>query len=302
MYLTKNASYNTDSSRPIREVDFAGSDAKLTASQINTFTNGGTLSSEAGACAGVTIPAQAPVFGPLIMVPSLATPIALAISPDTLAALTVLPGTPTGGTSGLTFSRAGYCKVLTGQITDWSSTDPDFISQNIDPVTQQPAAFSTASVPLNVVYRTDGSGTTFLLTQHLTAMQAVCNSTLYAGASQTMPPGLPANFVGANGSGGVETAILGSGNLGRIGYLSPDFTAQAAVGAHPAVTANLVNASNNTVPPSPAAATAGMGDSQRVSNRGVHDRGVLHLLCVDRWQRRQGIRDPRVFDLGDELA
>jgi ABC-type phosphate transport system substrate-binding protein len=260
MYLTHDPSYNTDGSRPISEVDFAGSDAKLSADQINKFTNGGTLGSEASACAGVVIPAQAQTFGPLIMVPSFATPITLAISPDTASALNILPAIPPGGTSGLTFSRAGYCKMLTGQITDWSSTDADFISQNIDPGSGQPQPFSTSPLALHVVYRTDGSGTTFLFTQHMTAIQALCNASLYTGASQSMPPGLPPNFVGASGSGGVESAILGSANAGNIGYLSPDFTSQSAVGSHPAVTANLVNAAGNVLAPSPAATTAGMGD------------------------------------------
>ena len=261
MYLTHDQSYNNDASRPIYEVDFSGSDAKLSADQINKFTNGGTLGSESSACAGVTIPAQAPIYGPLIMVPSLATPITLAISPDTAAALNILPSTPTGGTSGLTFSRAGYCKVLTGQITDWSSGDSDFISQNIDPVSGIPQPFSSASIPLQVIYRTDGSGTTFLLTQHMTAIQAVCGSSLYTGASQNMPGGLPANFAGASGSDGVEAAILGLSNVGNIGYLSPDFTAQSSVmPLHPALTANLVNVGGNVQPPSPAATTAGMGD------------------------------------------
>jgi ABC-type phosphate transport system substrate-binding protein len=260
MYLTHDVSYNNDASRPITEVDFAGSDAKLSADQINTFTNGGPLGTESSACAGVTIPAQAPIFGPLIMVPSLATPITLAISPDTAAALNILPATPAGGTSGLTFSRAGYCKVLTGQITDWSSGDSDFISQNIDS-NGNPQPFSNTSIPLEVIYRTDGSGTTFLLTQHMTAIQSACGSSLYTGASQTMPAGLPANFAGANASEGVEAAILGPSNTGNIGYLSPDFTAQSTVmPLHPAVTANLINAAGNVQPPSPSATTAGMGD------------------------------------------
>jgi ABC-type phosphate transport system substrate-binding protein len=79
--------------------------------------------------------------------------------------------------------------VLTGQITDWSSTDGDFISQNIDPVLGgDPQPFSVNPYPLNVVLRSDASGTTFLLTQHMTAIQAACGSTLYTGASQSMPP------------------------------------------------------------------------------------------------------------------
>jgi len=260
MYLTNSTTYNNDAARPITEVDFAGSDAKLTAAQINTFTNGGTLNNDAAPCAGVVIPAQAPVYGPLIMIPSLATSITLAISPDTANALNILPGTPAGGTSGLTFSRAGYCKILTGLVNDWSSIDPDFISQNIDPILG-PQQFSTTPLQLNVVYRTDGSGTTFLLTQHMTAIQSVCGSGMYMGASQNMPSGLPANFIGANGSDGVEAAILGQSNIGNIAYLSPDFTAHSLAGMHPAVTANLVNASGSTQPPSGLATTAGMGDA-----------------------------------------
>src|SRR5258708_3138745 len=263
MYLTHNPSYNNDASRPITEVNFTGSDAKLSADQIGKFTTGGTLGSESSACAGVVIPAQAPIYGPLIMVPSLATPIALAISPDTAAVLNILPGAPVGGTSGLTFSRAGYCKVLTGNVNDWSSTDADFISQNIDPVSGTPQPFSTTPLPLNVVYRTDGSGTTFLLTQHMTAIQAACSSSVYAGAAETMPlafRNLP-SVVGASGSGGVEAAILGPSNVGRIGYLSPDFTSLATVGSHQAVTANLVNAAGIVVPATPDATTAGMGTS-----------------------------------------
>ena len=262
MYLVHDPSYNNDAARPLTEVDFAGSDAKLSDNQISTFTNGGTLGSESSTCAGIVIPAQAAIYGPLIMVPSFAAPITLAISPDTAAALSILPAIPSGGTSGLTFSRAGYCKVLTGQVTDWSSTDADFISQNIDPVSGNPQPFSATSLPLNVVYRSDSSGTTFLLTQHMTAIQAVCGSTMYAGSSQSMPAGFTSlpNVVPASGSDGVEAAILGPANIGNIGYLSPDFTSQAVVGSHPAVTANLVNASGSAQPPSPQAATAGMGD------------------------------------------
>src|SRR5258708_32242581 len=58
MYLTHNPSYNNDASRPITEVNFTGSDAKLSADQIGKFTTGGTLGSESSTCAGVVIPAQ----------------------------------------------------------------------------------------------------------------------------------------------------------------------------------------------------------------------------------------------------
>jgi hypothetical protein len=96
----------------------------------------------------------------------------------------------------------------------------------------------------------------------MSAIQGACGSSIFTGASQTMPDAFQAlgNVIPASGSGGVEAAILGPSNVGNIGYLSPDFTAQAAVGSHPAVTANLVNAAGNIEPPSPPATTAGMGD------------------------------------------
>ena len=99
----------------------------------------------------------------------------------------------------------------------------------------------------------------------MTAIQAACGSSLYTGASQSMPSTLPSHFVGASGSGGVEGAILSG--MGSIGYLSPDFTSQASVGSHPALTANLLNAMGNAQPPSPAATTARGGDRDRPAAR-----------------------------------
>jgi ABC-type phosphate transport system substrate-binding protein len=85
----------------------------------------------------------------------------------------------------------------------------------------------------NVAYRSDGSGTSFILTNHL---NAVCNSgntaagvtftatTSFASLFATLPP----NFVGQSGSNGVASYLAGCSASGTVanalGYLSPDFT------------------------------------------------------------------------------
>jgi len=114
-------------------------------------------------------------------------------------------------------------------------------------------AISPSTLPTGVihpVYRIDGSGTSFLFTQHL---HAVCttgsggNSNIAFTASTSFASqfgGTPlTNFVGATGSSGVQTTVQATGNTqnGELGYLSPDYTLIAPAnngrGGYPAVSA-----------------------------------------------------------------
>ncbi len=168
-------------------VDFAASDASLSAAQISQFQ---TNASQA-----------------IIQVPSFGTPITL---PFNLANLPQQNG-------GLNLTTAQVCGILSGQTTDWSSI---------------PAASTSGAI--TVVYRADGSGTSFLTSQHL---GAVCNSsnsaftsTGFAGtttfASLPFPGGhVPSNFVGVTGSPAIAAAVLAT--PGAIAYVSPDLTREA---------------------------------------------------------------------------
>ncbi len=139
--------------------------------------------------------------GALIQVPTFGTPITI-----TANSLT--------SDGQINLSEAQVCGIFSGTITQWSAI---------------PNAGTTGQIV--VVYRADGSGTSFLLTQHL---GAVCHTlagsgftTSFAGTTtfaSLFPSGFPAgsSFVGVSLSSGVQTTVHGTANT--IGYLSPDYT------------------------------------------------------------------------------
>jgi ABC-type phosphate transport system substrate-binding protein len=152
--------------------------------------------------------------GPLIQVPTLGTPITVPVATAKVTSNTYV-----------TLKDNDLCGIYAGQFTNWSQTS---------------VAGTVLSGPIHVVYRSDGSGTTFLLTQHL---HAVCGTSsnpqgaVFAGSgapttsfASLFPSGFPAGstFVGAAGSQGVQTTLLtniSSTASTLVGYLSPDYTA-----------------------------------------------------------------------------
>lgn len=143
------------------------------------------------------------------------------------------------GVNSLTLTEDQICGIFSGAITDWSS-------------------ISTASGPINVVYRLDGSGTSFSFLNHLSAVcpgvptNATQFKTLQAyatGASTYIPlyaSALPTG--GVSGNSNVITAVAGtlSGAPadGSIGY------AEVANGVTGGVKiASVTNLANKTVNP-----------------------------------------------------
>lgn len=132
--------------------------------------------------------------GPLIQIPSVGTPVTISYK---------------GPTADVTLSKAQLCGVISGKYTKWSQVGVT-VAASLD--------------DFKVVYRSDSSGTTELLTRHL---QAVCGGDspiAFSGKStfnQEFPGNAaPANFISASGSGGVATAI--ATETSAITYLSPD--------------------------------------------------------------------------------
>jgi phosphate transport system substrate-binding protein len=206
-------------------VHFGASDATLSSQQIVQWN----LSKNGGQAAGASTCATAGAGtiglnqgGPLIQVPTFGTPI------------TVVFNTPAQKNSGqLQFTDAQLCGIFSGKITSW--TDPALTN-----IATKGAAPTGA---ITVVFRADGSGTSFLFTQHLNAVCTPSTSNVSFTATQTFAAlftSVPANFVAATGSGGVSNAIGISasnnggtlkGTSGSVGYLSPDFTVIANVHA-----------------------------------------------------------------------
>jgi len=146
------------------------------------------------------------VDGPIIQIPTFGVPVTMAFDQPAVTSLK------------LTANQV--CGILSGQINDWHTLNSSIPS----------------GTTITVVYRSDGSGTTFLTLQHLAA---VCNSSNSNFTSITVgnkfisdvaisgyaAGSLPSNFVGESGSGAVATEI--NNTSGAIGYLSPDYTSIA---------------------------------------------------------------------------
>lgn len=222
-------------------VHFANSDAALLAAQITSYKAG----------LGAT-------NGPLIQIPYIVTPITVPLVNGPAVTSTTTPQTTPGQAHSVALNDDDLCGIFSGRITDWAGTGATHANPVINP--QTGSAYTTTSTPIKVIYRTDGSGTTELLTRHLAA---VCSTTNTASGvtfvdsltfTDSFPGGVvPSNFTGASGSGGVRNA-LSSSTGAAVAYLSPDYTntflapkstVVTSAGALQLPVASLVNAKNN---------------------------------------------------------
>jgi phosphate transport system substrate-binding protein len=141
-FLNDNASlFSTAASGTVY---FANSDAAVTPAYITSYNS-----------------ADKAAHGPLIQIPFIVTPIAIPYvngptsSTDTLSG----PQTTPGQTTSLALNDADLCGIFSGNFTNWNQVaNPDGT-----------ANFSK-NAPITVVYRSDNSGTTELLTRHLAAV------------------------------------------------------------------------------------------------------------------------------------
>ncbi len=173
--------------------------------------------------------AESSVDGPLIQIPTIGTPITIAYNESK-------------ETGTLTLTDTQVCGVLSGKITDWHSL-----------VSTIPAATT-----IEVAYRSDSSGTTYLLTQHLNKVCTSANSkfpvlpvpvTKYfysatAANNPVFPTTPPTNFTGESGSANVAKQEVATAN--SLSYLSPDYTSIAPKSLNTTTlkVASLVNATN----------------------------------------------------------
>jgi phosphate transport system substrate-binding protein len=189
-------------------VSFASSDDPVSATTFTTITGGPNNS---GIATTSTAYVQVPVIG---------LGIALAFNRTGL-------NVPT---TGLKLSRITYCSILNGTITNWN--DPRIRTDN-------GGAIISPNLPIRVVRRSDSSGSTFLLTRHLSHVCKVIGTTGTPGAPGGPIPasdgttGIPASHVWTLGfantvawptsflsaSGGTGVANLIASTSGAIGYV-----------------------------------------------------------------------------------
>ncbi len=207
-------------------VHYGASDNPLTTAQITNWDNNlpqsGCAVQNGGEASG----------GPLMQIPTIGTPITIAYNNPKQTA-----------NGGLTFTDAQLCGIFSGQITSWSALTGIALK-------------NAPTGAITVVYRSDGSGTSALLTAHLAKVCTAATSAITFTSTQTFASLFggtpPSNFIGASGSGnvaasiGLDAAQTGgavTGTSGSIGYISPDYTQIAGIhkgGAFPPV-AKIVN-------------------------------------------------------------
>jgi ABC-type phosphate transport system substrate-binding protein len=205
----------------VLETDLGASDGTLVASQYTAWANGTSYTAENDK-AVVTVPAQQPIAGNLIELPSMGTGVTIPI---------VNPDVTTTSTSALIeLQDADLCGIFSGAITNWSTIAKESYNKGK----------KIAAGTIQVVYRYDGSGQTFILTEHLSA---ICPSLgtypITFKATQTFATlftTVPANFVPMSGSQNQASFLAGqavtnpvtgasqTSTGSAIGYISPDYT------------------------------------------------------------------------------
>jgi phosphate transport system substrate-binding protein len=213
-------------------VIFANSDAPLTATDITNYQNGRALTD-----------------GPLIQIPYIVTPITIPLVNATAGqaggSAATGPALPNSTTATVALDDADLCGIFSGAFTNWNQvTNPDNGSK-------YPAGAIT------VVYRSDNSGTSDLLTAHLAKVCPIPSglSTNPVTFIETQNFGglfatRPANFSSASGSGGVATLLdtLKAAGTAAVAYLSPDWTntnlapSSTSAAAHQLAVASVRNA------------------------------------------------------------
>lgn len=131
------------------------------------------------------------------------------------------------GVSNLNLSREAMAGIYLGTITKWN--DPAIAKAN--PGTKLP------ELPIQVAYRSDGSGTTYVFTQHLSAISKDFNDKIGTDKSVTFPVG-----VGGKGNEGVTALVKQS--PGAVGYVEYGYAKGNGLSM-----ANLENKSGKFVAP-----------------------------------------------------
>jgi phosphate transport system substrate-binding protein len=135
--------------------------------------------------------AERPEQSEVLLVPLTAGSVALCYN---------LPGVPADKT--LRLSRTALVEILVGRITTWD----DLTIRSLNPEMKLP------SLPITWVRRSEGSGTTFAVTNHLSAISPEWKEKVGVNKSVTWPVGL-----GAKGNNGVAALI--DQTPGALGYV-----------------------------------------------------------------------------------
>lgn len=129
------------------------------------------------------------------------------------------------GVTDLKLSRDAYAGIFLGKVANWN--DPIIAKDN--------PGVTLPNLPINVAYRSDGSGTTFVFTKHLSAISKDFADTVGSDKSVQWPVG-----VGGKGNDGVTALIKQS--PGAVGYVEYGYAVNNGL-----ATAQLQNKAGNFI-------------------------------------------------------
>jgi phosphate transport system substrate-binding protein len=171
----------------------------------------------------------------LQMVPTAAGPVAFTYNIEGVAATDPV----------LVLDRNTLVGIYLGTVKNWN--DPAIAALNKDLASKLP------SKPITAVHRSDGSGTTEIVTNAFSAFSADWKSKVGAGQSVEWPVDKAGNGIGGKGSQGVAAAVQNTPNA--IGYVEFSYAVQNKIAM-----SSLVNKAGKTVAPSTAATQSAMND------------------------------------------
>lgn len=177
---------------------------------------------------GITNEQAAKVKRGVIALPLTAGSIVLAYNLTTTARQSAQVNLP----NSLKLSRQAYTDIFLGKITNWNN--PRIAVAN--------PTLNLPDLPIQVVHRTDGSGTTSVLTQHLSAISPEWKSKVGSGKSVAW-------FVGIGAKGNEGVTALVQQIPGAIGYVEYAYATQNKLPV-----AALENKSGNYITPTPESA------------------------------------------------
>lgn len=128
----------------------------------------------------------------------------------------------------LKLSREVYSEIYLGKIKRWNDPKITNLNPNLD----------LPDLPINVIYRSDGSGSTSVLTKHLSTINEEWKETVGSGLNVSWPAGF-----GVKANAGVSAQI--QQGEGAIGYVEYSFAEQLGLS-----TAALENRAGNYIQPS----------------------------------------------------
>ncbi|NPV19266.1 substrate-binding domain-containing protein [Bradyrhizobium aeschynomenes] len=174
---------------PYARVDFGAGDSPLpntlTATALTNFTPASNWQDQTAIAASNASSAttyNAAGFGPAIQLPMIEAPVAVVVNTsNTPVATWTVNSAGTAGTPGsaIQLSTAQLCAIFSGEVRDWSSTAAIAALDNVGQARVQTfmddntgnggaaQAYVSNSLPIQVAFRSDGSGTSYILTNFL---------------------------------------------------------------------------------------------------------------------------------------